>query len=449
MFSSGLRSAIAHVRLFRPLKLYKTLALTFLILACLASPTLAQSPALKLEETIPLTSESPDPALQKALDQVALSRIELGELVGLVILVYKDGAPIYQGAAGWADREAQKPMFLEALFRLSSVSKAFTTMAAGALISRGQLELEAPLGQYLADFSPKNPDLKDPRAAQIAIKHLLTHQAGFNYTFSEKLGGPYHRLKIADGCASSKGVTLEENLKRLAQAPLLSQPGTKYVYSVASDVLGAVIAKAYGQSLPQAMEDLVLKPLGVKDTGFVAQDQEKLTTPYRDAKPYPKRMAEPEFFKSRGDRTLTLSPTRAANPEEFPSGGCGLVSSAPSVMKLLEAIGNEGGGIVDPKVMAIFYQDLIAPAQSSTGQGFGASWAVVTNPTAAKLAVSPGTLQWGGVYGHNWYVDRARGLSVAILTNTALKGLSGTTKNLVLEAIAKVYPVEGNRKNKK
>jgi CubicO group peptidase (beta-lactamase class C family) len=384
--------------------------------------------------------EGADPALVKSLDDILRVATERGQLAGVVLLVYKDGAPVYEGAAGWADLEANQPMRTDTLFRLASVSKAYTTMAAGALISQGVLELDSRVSRYLAAFGESNLDLKDKRAQMITTRHLLNHQAGLTYVFNEKPGGPYHAAGVSDGCDSRPGLSLEENLFRIAKAPLLYSPGAGYSYSVASDALGAVVASAYGKSFPEAMEDLVLKPLGIEDTGFIAKNPEKLSAHYRSHLSGIKRMVEPEKFNLGRGRTLTLSPQRATDPSAFPSGGCGLVGSAPSLMALLEAIRLDGGGLVDPKVMEIFYQDAISPHKSSPGEGFGASWAVALTPSVAKLPVSQGTIHWGGVYGHNWYVDRKNALSIALLTNTALGGLSGPVKKKVLNAVYTAYP---------
>jgi CubicO group peptidase (beta-lactamase class C family) len=368
------------------------------------------------------------------------SKVEKNELVGVVLLVYKDGFPIYEGAAGFADREKAIAMEPDFLFRLSSVSKAFTAMAVGALISRKELDLDTPVGNYLEAFSLSNLNMKDKRATKITVSHLLTHKAGLDYSFGEKQGGPYHKALVSDGCESSPGLSLEENIERIASAPLLYNPGTNYKYSVASDVLGAVVAKVYGKSLNEAMDELVLLPLNIHDTGYYAKDPLKLSTHYRSISAGTRKMSDPENYNLGNGRTLTLSPGRALDPTLFPSGGCGMVGSAYSVMILLEAIRKNGGGIVDPSVMDIFYQDAIAPITTAPGEGFGASWGVVLNPSLAKLPVSPGTIHWGGVYGHNWYVDRPSGISIVLLTNTALRGLSGNTKDEVLKAIYKVYP---------
>jgi CubicO group peptidase (beta-lactamase class C family) len=373
--------------------------------------------------------------LKLALDTILQSKVDSGELVGIVLLVRKDGIPVYEGAAGWADREAQRPMDLNALFRLASVSKSFTAMAAGALISKGQLGLDDPVGKYLKAFSSDNPKLKDKRALDILVRHLLSHQAGFSYVFGERAGGPYHQAKVSDGCESNPGLTLEENMERIASAPLLYQPGTKYEYSVASDVLGAVVSSAYGNTLQESMDELVLKPLNIVDTGFYALNPSILTSHYRSQGKKARKMSDPELFNLKNTRVLTLSPGRALDQNEFPSGGCGMVASAQSVMTLLEAVREDGGTIVSPKVMEGFYKDAIAPRTSSPGEGFGASWAVVLNPKTAKLPVSPGTIHWGGVYGHNWYVDREKGITVVILTNTALKGLYGNLKDQVLKVV--------------
>jgi CubicO group peptidase (beta-lactamase class C family) len=393
-------------------------------------------------EAAPGLSETETRELREALDGILRSKVEEGEFVGAVLLVRKDGLPVYGGAAGMADREAGKPMRIDSVFRLASVSKAFTTMAAGVLVSRGLLDPESPVGDFLEAFGEGNPELGDKRALDMKVSHLLSHSAGLKYSFGEEAGEPYRSAGVSNGCESVPGLTLEENIRRIAKAPLSHAPGADHVYSVASDVLGAVVAKVRGKSLPETMDELVLGPLGISDVGYVAKDPGALTAHYRHARPRPKRMSDPERFGLPTGGALVLSPGRALRTDEFPSGGCGMVGSAPSVMKLLEAVRTRGGGIVAPETMESFWKDAVAPARPSPGEGFGAGWGVVLDPAEAGLPVSPGTLRWGGVYGHNWYVDPKNGITVVLLTNTALRGFSGNTKKLVLEEIYERFPAD-------
>jgi CubicO group peptidase (beta-lactamase class C family) len=271
----------------------------------------------------------------------------------------------------------------------------------------------------------------------IKVRHLLTHTAGFDYGFFEGPEGPYIKEGVSGGLDSTPGLTLDENIKRLSKVPLSYKPGEGWRYSMASDVLGALIAKAKEMTLQSAMKELLFDPLSLKDTGFVATDPEKLTTHYRDGKTTPVKMTDPYLYPMGEGEFFIYSPGRALDPAAWPSGGAGLVSSAEDVSSLLEVIRKKGDGLISKEVMDEFYKDAIAPLESLPGQGFGASWAVVRDPVKAKTPLSKGSLNWSGVYGHKWCVDEEKGLTAVLLTNTALKGVSGDTMDLLLKEIYK------------
>ena len=376
--------------------------------------------------------EGPDKeaALAAALDHVIDASLKQNRLVGAVVLIAHDGEMVYHRAAGHMDREAKIPMREDAIFRLSSVSKPFTSMAAAALIQQDKMSLDDPVTKWLPDFTPALPK---GGPATITIRQLMTHTAGLNYGFLEKKDGPYLVAGISDGLDSAD-LSLEENLKRLASVPLLYDPGTVWHYSLATDVLGAVIAKAHGTTLPQAMHDLVTEPLGLADTGFVVTDQSRLAVPYYNAQPQPLPMQAEESL-SLGDGEIRLSPSRALNPKAFPSGGAGMVGTAPEVMSLLETICKGGGPLAGPELMKEMTVNQVGKNRVQPGVGFGLGWAVVLDPIEANTPQSAGTLSWSGVYGHTWFVDPARKLSVVILTNTAFEGMIGQTVTDIRNAV--------------
>lgn len=125
----------------------------------------------------------------------------------------------------------------------------------------------------------------------MTVRQLLTHTAGLSYTLSEEAGSLYHRLGISDGI-DSVAFDLGENLRRLAAAPLVFAPGSAWRYSLAIDVLGAALERATGEPLPKAIGQLVTGPLGMPDTGFIANDPVRFAVPYANAEPQPVRMTE-------------------------------------------------------------------------------------------------------------------------------------------------------------
>ena len=160
------------------------------------------------------------------------------------------GEIVYRRAAGMADREAGKPMACNTLFRLASVSKPIVSTAALALMARGDMRLDDPVTRWLPDFRPR---LADGTVPLLTLRHLMTHTAGLSYRFFSRKADATHdwRLRRMDEAA----VSLPENVRRIASAPLLAPPGAEWRYSIATDVLGAVIERASGLPLAQAVKN--------------------------------------------------------------------------------------------------------------------------------------------------------------------------------------------------
>jgi CubicO group peptidase (beta-lactamase class C family) len=343
-------------------------------------------------------------------------------IVGAVVLVNLHGEPVYARAAGMADRETGRPMAEDALFRFSSVSKLFVAACVMTLVGRGVLDLDQPIVTWLPAFEPCWAGEK----ATITLRHLLSHTAGLGYTFFEPADGPLHKAGVSGGMDRS-GITLAENIRRLAGIPLNAAPGTGFAYSLSIDVAGAVIEAATGLDLPDALRQLVTEPLGLADTGFAVTDPSRLAAAYVDDTPRPRRMAEPDIIPLLpGLAGLEMDPSRAFDDTEFPSGGAGMIGTAPDVLRLLETLRRGGAPIMLPEFVAEMGRDQIEGLvmEGSPGWGYGLGFSVLRDPRAASAAESPGTWRWGGAYGHSWFVDPAKHLSVVALTNTALEGMS-------------------------
>jgi CubicO group peptidase (beta-lactamase class C family) len=366
------------------------------------------------------------------IDAVIDRAIAENRIVGAVVLVSQDGRLVYQGAKGLADREAKVPMRLDTVFRLSSVTKPIVSAAALALVDQGKLSLDDPVTKWLPDFRPK---LASGETPMITVRQLLTHTAGLGYKFAEKPGTPYYRANVSDGFDDSR-ISLDENLKRIAGAPLFSRPGEAWRYSLSIDVLGAVIEKASGKPLPAAVAALVTTPLGMRDTAFWAKTPERLAVPYYDSKPQPARMADPQPYPYPDGGDLRYSPSRALDKKAYPSGGGGMVGTAPDTLRLLEAIRSGGKPIVERGTsVAMMTNQIGSIAGPQPGVGFGYGGAVVVDPAAAHTPQSPGTWQWGGIYGHSWFVDPARKLTVVAFTNTGLEGMWGKFTTELRDAV--------------
>jgi CubicO group peptidase (beta-lactamase class C family) len=380
-----------------------------------------------------LFARATDRALVKRLDAVVDRALAGERIVGVVIFVARDGEIVYHRAAGFADREARKPMREDAVFRLSSLTKPFVTTAALSLIEKHPLGLDDPVTKWVPEFRPKLPDGREP---VITIRQLFTHTAGLTYGFFEPENGAYHRAKVSDGM-DQPGLDLDENLRRLASVPLVFPPGTAWGYSLATDLLGKVIERAVGAPLPEVVRRTVTEPLQLLDTDFVIRDRARLVTPYADATPRPARMSDSQAVPF-GVGAIRYSPSRIFDPKSYPSGGAGMVGTAGDFLTLLETLRTGGGKILKPKTTRIMTSnaigDLPVPALGA-GWGFGLGMSVLKDPLAARSPQAASTWQWGGVYGHHWFVDPKNRLSVVVLTNTAIAGMIGAFPDACRSAI--------------
>ena len=384
-------------------------------------------------------------ALAARIDRLLDSVLPQQRLVGAVVLVHHRGQQVYCRAAGLLDREAQIPMRGDALFRLASVSKPIVSTAALALVGQGRLGLDDPVARWLPYFAPRQPD---GAVAAMTVRHLLTHTAGLDYGFFQPPGGAYARAGVSDGMDAAP-VTLAENLRRLATVPLAYAPGARWAYSIATDVLGAVIEQSAGMPLAHAVAHLVTAPLAMRDTGFVAADPARLAVAYADRtdeKTPPRRLldeGEEHLPFLDGMAGFTLSPARARDAQAYASGGAGMVGSAPDFMRLLETLRQGGAPLLPPALARQMGEsqtgELALPFWP--GRGFGLGFTVLTDPLAAATPESAGSWRMGGTYGHSWFVDPAQELSVVAFTNTALEGMAGP---FVMELCQAVYGGEQN-----
>ncbi|WP_240636827.1 serine hydrolase domain-containing protein [Paenibacillus silvae] len=267
--------------------------------------------------------------LHNEINAVIHRTLEEKRIVGAVVQISKGGELVYSRPAGWADREQQRPMQEDALFRYASVTKPVVSTAALVLISKGRLHLDDLVEKWLPGFCPKLPN---GQHTSITIQQLMTHTAGLTYRFFQEEGGAYALAGVSDGMDLA-GITLEENLRRLASAPLLYKPGTMWRYSIATDVLGAVIEKVTAMPLREAVQLLVTHPLSMMDTDFSPVDIDRLTTAYADGDEEPRRLHELDSVPFlEGTAGFLLSPDRFADQSAYPSGGAGMVGSAGDLL---------------------------------------------------------------------------------------------------------------------
>jgi CubicO group peptidase (beta-lactamase class C family) len=374
-----------------------------------------------LEETLP----DPEPLVQR-VDAVIDAAVAGGRIVGTVVMVNQDGRPVYARAAGHADRESGTSTSLDTVFRFASLTKPLTSAAALALVDQGALALDDAVTRFLPGFRPR---LVDGRAPDILIRHLLTHTAGFGYP-SLLPGDAYTAAQVSTG-VDQPGLSLAENLDRIASVPLYFPPGSAWRYGVSTDVLGAVLEAVVGGTLSDAISEYVTTPLGMRDTSFTVRDPTRLATPYADGTPRAVRMTEPCIVQD-----LTFSPARAFDDTSFQSGGGGMVGTADDFMTYLETIRRGGPPILQESTVAGASSNQVGAFRQhdDPGWGFGFLSGVLLDPEVAQWPSEVGTLRWAGVWGNSWFIDPTAGISVVTLSNTAMEG-SGAFRQDIAGAI--------------
>ncbi|SMH42394.1 serine hydrolase [Maritimibacter sp. HL-12] len=377
---------------------------------------------------------TPAPGIDAVLDRW----VESGRIAGAVALVAKDGEIVYRRAAGHADREAGMPVTEDTIFRHASMTKLITSATALALVDRGRLSLDAPVTDWLPWFTPALPDGRQPT---ITIRHLMTHTAGLSYVFLEPQGNAYETLGVPQGLGA-EDLSLEEALRRLAEAPLFFEPGSEWRYSLGTDVLGAVIEEAAGMPLPEAVRHYVTGPLGMADTTFVVTEPDRLSAAYRDGDDVAERMADEGDLVPLGEAGVPVWPARVLDAAAYPSGGGGMSGTAGDYLALLEVIRTGGAPILSEAAARDIGTHAIGNLRAWTegdGWGHGLGAAVLLDAEAADTPQTPGTFQWGGALGSHWFVDPAVGLTVVVLTNTSVAGVIGDFPAEMRDAIYATY----------
>jgi CubicO group peptidase (beta-lactamase class C family) len=358
-----------------------------------------------------------------------------GRLPGWLLVISRYGRLVHVAQCGLRDTEAALPVEPGTLWRIFSMTKPVTSVAAMMLQEEGAFELTDPVSAFIPSFADVRvytggPDLKPvtvPATEPVRIWHLLTHTAGLTYGF--------HRVHPVDAMyrsagfewTSPRGLDLARCCDVWAGIPLLFQPGTEWNYSVATDVLGRVVEVASGQSLDEFFSRRILRPLGMTDTVFqiAAEDATRLAAL---CTPGPGNKAV---------RNDTLGALGQSTPH-FLSGGGGLVSTAADYHRFTQMLlplpdspaGElEGVRLLSPRTVAYmtrnhlpggadlesFGRRLIAEAPAH-GIGFGLGFSVVVDAAAGKTICSEGEYAWGGAANTAFWIDPAERLTACFYT---------------------------------
>lgn len=357
--------------------------------------------------------------------------VDDGRLAGWQVMVSRHGKVAHLASYGLADREAGRAIETDTVWRIYSMTKPITSVAAMMLWEEGAFELSDPVSRWLPEFAqPRvyvggtaSKPFTVPATEPIRVWHLLTHTAGLTYGF--------HRVHVTDEIyrihgsefGAPNGCDLAASVRAWAELPLMFQPGTEWNYSVATDVLGRLIEVVSGQPLDAFFAERIFKPLGMKDTGFwCPEDQQgRLAALYvlGAGRTQPVRS---DAFGKHGTR-----------PPSWLSGGGGLVSTTRDYTRFTWMLLN-GGELDDTRLLSsrtVSYMtrnhlpggvDLAAygrPLFAETrydGVGFGLGFGVIVDPVAYRTLTSVGEYHWGGLASTAFWVDPEEDLSVVFMT---------------------------------
>lgn len=350
------------------------------------------------------------PARSAHLLQVLRERVARGHLPGAVVLVARRGRIGVFEALGQQDPQRGTPMRSDSLFRIYSMTKPIASVAAMMLVERGQLLLSDPVARHLPEFAQQQvwtPQGLVPVQRPATVHDLLRHTAGMSYEF---LGnGPVEQSYAALGLHSRER-TNAEHVQALARAPLLLQPGSGWVYSRATDVLGRLIEAVSGQSLGAFLQQEIFEPLGMHDTGFAV--------PERD---WP-RLAEP--FAHDPDGGVPMQVFDPRQPALLENAGGGLLSTAMDYARFLHCL-SQGGTTGTVRLLSSQTLDFMTADHLGSlplrcdllppGHGFGLGFAVRTAPGLAPVPGSAGQYYWGGIAGTTFFVDPAQELYAVLM----------------------------------
>jgi CubicO group peptidase (beta-lactamase class C family) len=430
------------------MKIGRTVCLAALTV-CFAVAALAQSlPKAGQPEDVGFSTER-----LKRLGTVIQSDVDKGAIPGAVVLLARKGKVAYLEAFGFRDREKQVPMKTDAVFRIASMTKPFTSVAIMMLVEEGRIQISDPISTYLPELKglevgieklnegTGKPELSFEAARrEITIQDLLRHTSGFTYGIFGKslVKQTYLDAKLGDPSA-----TLAEFVAKLSKLPLAYQPGTTWDYGVSTDVLGRIVEVVSGVGLDEFIAERIAKPFGLADTGFFVGDEKA------------GRVAEPQVDDATGKRPPMRDATKRPN---FLSGGGGMVSTASDYARFAQALLNggelDGVRILSPRTVAYMTSDHLPPGIAFSpvalqlfgslaptpeqGQGFGLGFAVRQVAGRNSLVGSAGEFYWVGAYGTAFWVDPQEKLVAVWMVQLPLtKGghYRSLIRNLVYQAL--------------
>jgi CubicO group peptidase (beta-lactamase class C family) len=358
-------------------------------------------------------------------------QVAAGRIPGSLLLIWRRGRMVHQSLTGTIDLARGTPMREDAIFRIYSMTKPLTAVALLMLMEEGKVALDDPVHRFIPEFAglgvyaggAEGGFATIPAKRPMTILDLLRHTSGLTYGFTYRtpVDAAYRKHRIAE--IGMEG-GLPAMIAALAQLPLEFSPGDAWLYSVASDVLGYVIARIEGESFADILRRRILQPLGMRDTDFLVPPDKQ----DRFAACYAMQGGKLTLFDDcRGSRFFA--------PPRLESGGGGLVGTAADYMRFCRMLLNQGEldgvQLLSPKTVALMTENhlpggadiaALSPAEDSfnesghRGIGFGLGVAVTLDPARTGIPGTAGEFSWGGMASTAFFVDPKEEMGVVFMT---------------------------------
>jgi CubicO group peptidase (beta-lactamase class C family) len=386
----------------------------------------------------------------KTVQSVLGDLVDTGRLAGAATLAWRNGEVVHTSAVGRRDLAHDLPVERDTIFRIASMTKPVTTVAALMLLDEGRfalddaIELCAPELAHLRVLrDPEGPlDATDEAQRPITFRDLLTHRSGL--TYGEFHRGPVGHLNaVTLGALMDNPLAPDEWIARVATLPLIDQPGAGFHYGISTDLLGLLIARLDGDSLGKVLARRIFAPLGMRDTGFVVPRQNR-----------ERRAALCGFDEEGRLTTLTATPGGHALEERpegmtFESGGQGLWSTLDDYLVFARMLlrDPELPSLLRSETLAMMTSNQLTPGQRAaarmlgrpifaSGHGYGMGVAVVLDPEKADPLTcrgGVGTIGWAGAYGGWWQAD-PNDRSVLVFLTHNMVDMSQMVRGIGLDA---------------
>lgn len=371
-----------------------------------------------------------DPRRFERIDDVLHRYVDEGKLPGVQLAVTRRGEMVHRDCYGSTDVESGLPVKPDTIYRIYSMTKPITSVALMMLFEEGHFLLDDPVSRWLPELADMQvwvggtadaPEIR-PATVPITIHHLLTHTAGLTYGFqyAHPVDELYRRADVGDFTVPT--YDLDGMLARLGELPLLFEPGTRWGYSVATDVCGALIERITGERLDDHLRRRILDPLGMVDTGFdaPAESLDRCSVLYAT-------------LPGLEPRTPIAPAASMTEPPTLLSGGGGLVGTTDDYLRFCHMLLNggelDGTRFLSPRTLSLMTRnhlpggkDLNDMGQATfsetemRGMGFGLGFAMLLDGAVNRTLAAEGTYAWGGAASTAFWVDPATELCVVFMT---------------------------------